>query len=163
MSPPLSREDLALVTRIASDAAAKAVRDVAQKQQEEIDQLKKVDTRHDERLGSHSGTHKDIAASVRKTLSDAHEATIASVDVKLDAFRAEMRAELASLARTPEAADGAKKAALQAFTSAASASVDTEQIRSKQLAEAHDQRIRFWATIIPVIAAAVASIVKLFL
>lgn len=159
MSPPLSREDLALVTRIASEAATKAARDIAQKQQEEIDQLKKVDTRHDERLGSHSGTHRDLAANVRKS----QEATIASVDMKLDAFRAEMRAEFASLARAPEAAEGAKTAALQAFTSAASASVDTEQIRSKQLAEAHDQRIRFWATIIPVIAAAVASIVKLFL
>lgn len=163
MPPALSREDLALVTKIATEAAAKAARDIAQRQQEEIDALKKVDTRHDERLGHHSGTHKDLAANVRKSLSDVQEATITSVDAKLDAFRAEVRAELASLARAPDAADGAKKAALQASTSAASVSFDTSQIRSKQAAEAHDQRVRFWVTIIPVIGAAVASVVKLFL
>lgn len=121
-----------------------------------IRRLEKVDERTDEDLRKHSGAHRDLSTNVRRSLDEVKVTTLESVDAKLDAFRAEMRAERAELVKAPEAA-------MQASKSAASAALDTEQIRSKQLAEAHDQRVRFWTTIIPVIAAAVASIAKLFL
>lgn len=127
-----------------------AIATAVQPLRDDIDLLKQVDRRH-------SGAHKDLSTNVRQSLVDiqvAKEATIATVDQKLDAFRSEMRAERAAIVKAPEAAEAAQKAAIQASTSAAAVSFDTAQIRSKQEDNAHNDRIRFWVTLIPVIITA---------
>lgn len=45
----------------------------------DIEALQAVDQRHDTRLGSHSGLHRDLSANVRKSLAEVKETTNADL------------------------------------------------------------------------------------
>ena len=111
---------------------------------QEIVQLQATDRRH-------SGTHADLTQGLRNSKPEIEEAVMKRVAATLDAFRAEQRG-------TPVDAAQAKHAAMQAATNTAAVSFDTAQIRSKQDDQMTAARLRFWATLLPVIATAIATL-----
>ena len=153
--PPLDPRTQKAIDEAVERAIDKVVARVVQPVVDDVSILKKVDQRHDERLTGHSDTHRNLAEDVKAKLAAGREATTADVARMLTEFRAELKS-------TPAAAVGALTAANNASQHAASAAIDTEQIRSKQRSEAHSARIKFWITIIPVVATAIATIVQAF-
>lgn len=70
--------------------------------QDQIDRLEGVDKRHDERLRTHSGTHRDIALNVRKSITEVKETTNADLlaathhlSSEIETYRKEMNDKLA--------------------------------------------------------------------
>lgn len=118
----------AAVDRAVDRAASKVVQPI----RDEVDQLRVVDKRHDERLSSHSGAHRGIVESVRKSEETLRATTaeqiLASQQLMshaLDAHRAETRAELRdlgarvhALSAVGEVAERARKSADSAYNAA---------------------------------------------
>ena len=113
---------------------------------QEIVQLRETDRRH-------SGTHADLTKGLRDSKPEIEEAVMKRVEKKLDDFRADMKA-------TPAAATAALAAANNATQAANSAAIDTTQIRSKQEDQIAAAKLRFWLTIIPVLAGAIVTILQ---
>lgn len=157
MTPHELTQIRTMISEAVTTAVKKEIALAVQPLQDQIQELQGVDKRHDTDLRKHSGAHKDLAKNVRESLDETKTVTLERVDAKLDDFRVEMLEAHKKMASTPAAAEGAKSAALLASTAAASAAVDTTQIRSNQDKQAHREAIRFYVLLV-IVPAAVAII-----
>lgn len=124
---------------------------------QEIVTLRETDRRH-------SGTHAGLTEELRKSKPEIEEAVMRRVEGKLDALRAEMRTAPADAAQGKNAAVAALQASNNATQAAASAALDTAQIRSKQDDQARMAWVRMFltVTVTPVLVAIVAAIASHF-
>lgn len=126
--------ELLQIKALIKDAVAAA----EQRVQDELAGLRHNDTRHDTDLRKHSGTHKDLAASVRQSLSEVKEATnndllrattVVGTELgeQLAAFRVEMKEEIAKAAKNAAMAATAAGAARGATTDLAVAQIGRKE------------------------------------
>jgi hypothetical protein len=160
MCPPLAPADL--------DQIRKIVASTVQPLRDELDALQNVDRRHDERLRTHSGTHREIVANVRRSEDEIKTATNESLlaaqrhmGASLEDFRAEVRRELLELAKVPEATKGAEAAAVAGAHAAQAAQHATTDLAVAQLqtsaASKREARLRTFGLFIALVISAVIN------
>lgn len=115
----LSPSDIEQIRRIIAAEVATAVAIAVQPLREDVDVLRKVDRRHDARLASHSGAHKDIIADVKRTTGELAVSTqeqLVAVQTTMAQSLDEIRREMKSgaLSSAPAAARAAETAATAA-------------------------------------------------
>ncbi len=122
MPPPLRPEDRAEIALIVKRAIDAAIPNAVQPLQDQVDRLKGTDERHDERLRTHSGTHRDIASNVRKSVDEVKETTNADLLRATTHLASEIGEQRAETSAAFEAMRTEFDTKLQATFTAASAS-----------------------------------------